>query len=107
MSVYQWRTYTLRDAQALRTYKDEIYPRHLSTAGEFGITLHGIWTSPDETDHRLYVLASYPDGADLESLEKAYMQSPGFHRDMEGMDPTCIMGVTATRLDPSTGSPLT
>ena len=106
MSVYQWRAYTLRDAQSLRTYKDEIYPRHLSTVGDFGITLHGIWTSPDDVDHRLYVLASYPDGADLESIEKAYMQSPGFVGDMQGMDPTCILGVTATRLDPSTGSPL-
>ncbi|MDX1874128.1 NIPSNAP family protein [Mycolicibacterium sp. 120266] len=106
MSVYQWRVYTLKDAQSLRTYQHDVYPRHLGTVGEFDITLHGIWTSPDDTDHRLYVLASYPDGADLESLERAYLQSPAFHQDMAGMDPTCILNVTATRLDPSTGSPL-
>lgn len=107
MSIFQLRIYTLKDEQSLNFYKDEVYPRHLGSTAKFNITPHGIWTSPEEDAHKLYVLVSYPDGTDLGTVELAYAQSPGFIDDIRDMDLSHIVDVTSIRLTPSTGSPLT
>ncbi|WP_043736760.1 NIPSNAP family protein [Nocardia asiatica] len=106
MSIYQLRTYAMRDRASLDHYRKGIYPRHLKSFPACNITPHGFWTSPDEPLSP-FVLVSYADGADLEEIEKEYMQSPGFLADMEGMDTSAIVGVTAVVLEPSAGSPLT
>ncbi|GAY16283.1 NIPSNAP family protein [Mycobacterium sp. shizuoka-1] len=106
MSIFQLRTYTLKDEQSLNVYRDEIYPRHLQSTPPFDITIHGIWTSPDDDACNLYVLVSYPDGTDLPTIEQAYMQSPDFLEDMRGFDVSTIVGVTSIRLEPSAVSPL-
>ncbi|EHB49927.1 NIPSNAP family containing protein [Mycolicibacterium rhodesiae JS60] len=106
MRIFQLRLYTLKDEQSLNHYKDEIYPRHLESSKPFNITVHGIWTSPDESVHKLYVLVSYPDGTDLAAVEHAYMQSPDFLGDMRGFDVSTIVDVTSIQLEPSTASPL-
>lgn len=106
MRLFQLRFYTLKDEQSLNHYKDEIYPRHLGSSILFNITLHGIWTSPDDSVHKLYVLVSYPGGTDLAAVEHAYMQSHNFAEDMRGFDVSTIVDVTSIQLEPSTASPL-
>lgn len=106
MNIFELRVYTLRDQQSLDFYKDQVYPRHLRSAAQFNITVRGIWTSPEEAAHRLYVLVSHPEGTDLAAVEQAYMQSPEFLSDVRGLDPSSIVDVTSVRLEATAASPL-
>jgi hypothetical protein len=106
MSIFQLRIYTLNDEQSLNVYRDEIYPRHVESLQRFDIAIHGIWSSPDDPAHKLYVLASYPDGTDLAAREQAYMQSREFLDDMRGFAVSSIVDVTSIELAPSDASPL-
>lgn len=106
MSVYELRTYTLASREDLGFYKDVIYPRHLTSFKDFDIQPHGFWTSPQDEEPRLYVLCSYPQEADLAELGERYMNSPGFHSDLEGFDKSKILHVDSLFLNPTTSSPL-
>ncbi len=67
--------YTLKDSVSLAVYPG---PRHFGSFAEFGISIHGIWTSREDDAPRLYVLTSFPADADPVQIERDYMQSPGF-----------------------------
>ncbi|BBC30978.1 hypothetical protein SGFS_022720 [Streptomyces graminofaciens] len=57
--------------------RDVIYPRYLN--GFFpkaGIRAHGFWTSPDDKEPRLFVLASMDEGADPTELAERFGRSP-------------------------------
>lgn len=106
MSIFQLRIYTLRDQPSLAFYKDEVYPRHALSIQAFGLTVRGIWTSPEDKQHKLYVLVSGPDNADMAAIEKAYMQSREFLDDLRGMDVSAITDVKSVVLSPTAASPL-
>ena len=107
MRTFELRIYTLRSKDALELYKDRIYPRHLAgSLAAFGIQAHGLWTSPADTQPRLYVLASYPGGQDPEEVARRYMKSQAFLDDIKDFDVTNIVGVTSTILEPTSSSPL-
>jgi NIPSNAP len=106
MRLYELRTYTLTSAEALAFYRDVIYPRHLTSAPLFGIQPHGFWTSLEEDDHRLFVLASMDEGADPRQIEEAYMQSPQFLSDVEGLDLSTMLDISVVYLTPTESSPL-
>lgn len=106
MRTYELRIYTLATRENLDFYKDVIYPRHLESFPKFGIRAHGFWTSPGDTVHRLFVLVSMDEGVDHAELEKRYMKSPEFLRDVEGFDPSKITGVEVISLNPTASSPL-
>jgi hypothetical protein len=104
--MYQFRTYTLRTAEALEDYATAHWPRHIDSLRAFGVTTHGIWTDHDTDAHRLVALISYRDGADPAAVTSAYMASPGFKADMEGFDVSNITNVEERLLDPTAASPL-
>ncbi len=104
--MYRLRVYTLKDSASLAVYRDVYYPRHFGSFAEFGISIHGIWTSPEDDVPRLYVLTSFPADTDPVQIERDYMQSPGFKADMEGFDRSNIVRVETTLLAPTDASPL-
>jgi hypothetical protein len=106
MRIYELRIYSLASRKDLDFYKDVIYPRHLTSGPRYGIRPHGLWTSPDDEEHRLFVLVSMDEGADLAALGKRYMQSPEFLDDVKGIDPPTILGVEVVPLSPTASSPL-
>ncbi len=104
--MYQFRTYTLRTADALEHYATVNWPRHISSLRTFGVTTHGIWTQHDPAAHRLIALISFPEGADPAEVTAAYMASPDFAADMAGFDVADIVDVSEILLDPAAASPL-
>jgi NIPSNAP len=104
--TYELRVYTLATEKALTAYLDVHYPRHQVSLPRFGIAVHGYWSAVGTDAFQLYVLVSYPDGADPAELNLQYMTSPDIAEDMDGFERTDILDVTATLLAPAAGSPL-
>lgn len=102
---YELRVYTLATAEALETYRQVHYPRHLISFLAYGIGAHGIWTNTDD-GYRLYALLSFGEGAEPAEVAQRYLQSPELRADMAGFDVSAILGVTSTPLTPSPGSAL-
>ena len=106
MRTFELRVYKLRTKEALDFYMNQIYPRHLSSFPLFGIEAHGFWTAKEDTDSRLFVLASYAAGEEPGEVAWRYMQSKEFAEDIRNFDVSDIVGVESTILIPSTSSPL-
>ena len=62
--------------QAWRSTATCTAPAISEASAEFGISIHGIWTFPEDEAPRLYVLTSFPADADPVQIERDYMQSP-------------------------------
>lgn len=103
---YELRVYTLATEQALTAYLNVHYPRHQLSLPRFGIAVHGYWRAVGTGAFQLYVLVSYPAGADPAELNRAYLASPDIVEDMAGFDRADILDVTTTQLAPAAGSPL-
>ena len=97
--------YKLRIKEALDFYREQIYPRHLSSFPLFGIEAHGFWTAKDD-EPRFFVLASYAAGEDPGEVVRRYMQSTEFAEDIRNFDVSDIVAVESTILMPSRSSPL-
>jgi hypothetical protein len=98
--------YTLRSAEALDRYAAIHWARHIGSLDAFGVKTHGIWTSRDGGENRLFALVSYENGAEPASVETEYMASSAFAEDMAGFDPQNIVDVTAVLLDATALSPI-
>ena len=101
MRTFEQRVYTLRTREALDFYVDEIYPRHLGSFPLFGIEPHGFWTVREDVEPRLFVLVSYPEGAEPGELVRRYMQGTEFAEDIRNFDVSNITGVSSTILLPT------
>ena len=106
MRPYELRVYTLRSKEALNFYTNQIYPRHLGSFPLFGIEPHGIWTVKDGAEPRAFVLVSYDSGEDPVAVVRRYMQSPEFADEIKDWDPSNIVSVASTLLEPTTSSHL-
>jgi len=106
MRTFELRVYTLRSKEALDFYREQIYPRHLSSFPLFGIEAHGFWTAKEDVEPRFFVLASYAAGEEPGEVVRRYMQSTEFAEDIRNFDVSDIVGVESTILIPSTSSPL-
>ena len=106
MRTFELRVYTLRNREALQFYGNEIYPRHLGSLPLFGIEAHGFWTVSEDEEPRLFVLASYPEGAKPGEVVQRYMQSAEFPEDIRNFDVSSVIGVSSTLLLPTPSSPL-
>jgi hypothetical protein len=106
MRTFELRVYKLRTKEALDFYMNQIYPRHLRSFPLFGIEAHGFWTAKEDTEPRLFVLASYAAGEEPGEVARRYMQSKEFAEDIRSFDVSDIVGVESTILIPSTSSPL-
>lgn len=106
MRSYELRLYTLSSKEALDFYTNQVYPRHLSSFPLFGIEPHGIWTVKESVEPRAAVLVSYAAGADPVTVVQRYMQSPEFAEEIEDWDPSNIVNVESTYLEPTTISRL-
>ena len=107
MPTYELRIYKLASQADLDFFKDEIYPRHLEgSLDKYGISLHGFWTNPEDDEPRLFALASYPEGANPAEVDQKYLASPELRKDLEGFDPSKIVGIESVPLTPCSGSPL-
>jgi hypothetical protein len=104
--TFELRVYKLRTKEALDFYREQIYPRHLSSFPLFGIEAHGFWTVKEDIEPRLFVLASYAAGEEPGEVARRYMQSKEFAEDIRSFDVSDIVGVESTILIPSTSSPL-
>lgn len=99
--MFQLRIYALRSAEALDRYATVHWARHIPSLAKFGVTTHGIWTQRGDDGHRLIVLISYPYGADPEALERDFMASAEFAKDMDGFDPDDHDAVDSMLLEPA------
>ena len=104
--MFQLRIYTLRSAEALDRYAAIHWARHIGSLDLFGVETHGIWTSRDGGQNRLFALVSYQDGADPARVETEYLASSAFAADMAGFDPHDIVDVTSFLLDSTASSPI-
>jgi hypothetical protein len=98
--------YKLRTKEALDFYREQIYPRYLSSFPRFGIEAHGFWTAKEDVELRFFVLASYAAGEEPGEVARRYMQSKEFAEDIRSFEVSDIVGVESTILIPSTSSPL-
>ncbi len=102
---FELRTYTLATAEALHAYATVYYPRHLVSLAElFDVTVHGWWSGTDA--FRLYVLLSYPPGADPDDIRRQYREHPRAAANMPGFDPSVILDVSVVPLSAAEASPL-
>jgi len=93
-------TYTLRNADALRRYTEEFWPRHVRSLRRYDITVHGVWIDADLDEHRVLALVGYPPGSDpAESVER-YRASTDFGTDHSDFDDSLITTRQTTRLNP-------
>ena len=106
MRPFELRLYTLRSEETLDFYINQVYPRHLSSFPLFGIEPHGAWIVKDSAEPRALVLVSYAVGADPVAVVRRYMQSPEFADEIKGWDPSNIVRVESTYLEPATSSRL-
>jgi NIPSNAP len=104
--VFQLRIYTLRSAEALDRYAAIHWARHIGSLEAFGVETHGIWTSRDGGENRLFALVSYEDGTDPARVETEYMASTPFTADMVGFDQHDIVDVSSVLLDATASSPI-
>ena len=106
MRTLELRVYKLRTMEALDFYKEQIYPRHLSSFPPFGIEAQGFWTAKEDVEPRFFVLASYAAGEEPGEVVRRYMQSTEFAENIRNFDVSDIIGVESTILIPSSSSPL-
>lgn len=106
MRTFELRVYTLRTKEALDFYREQIYPRHLSSFPLFGIEPHGFWTAKEDVEPRHFVLASYAAGEEPGEVVRRYMQSTEFAEDVKNFNVSDIISVESTILIPSTSSPI-
>ena len=66
--MYQLRTYTLKDRESLDFYRNVVYPRHFVSFAKFGMAIHGIWTAANPLDLTLYVLFSFAEQDDSDTV---------------------------------------
>jgi hypothetical protein len=106
MRTFELRQYTLGSKEALATYMNQVYPRHIDSFPLFGIEPHGVWTVKDGAEPQAFVLVSYPEGEDPSEVVLRYMGSSEFAEETKGWDRSNIVAVQSTILTPSTNSPL-
>ena len=106
MRIFELRVYKLRTKEALDFYREQIYPRHLSSFPLFGVQAHGFWTAKEDVEPRFFVLASYAPGEEPREVVRRYMQSTEFADDIIDFDVANIVDVESTILIPLTSSPL-
>jgi hypothetical protein len=106
MRQYHLRIYTLDSTESLEHYSTHNYPRHIESFPKYGITAHGFFRPEDGSRPTLYVLVSYDEDADVDSIVEAYLGSPELKQDLDGFDPTHILGCEDIALVPTPGSPL-
>ena len=104
--MFQLRIYTLRSGEALDRYAAIHWARHIGSLDLFGVETHGIWTSRDGGQNRLFALVSYENGADPASVETEYMASSVFGEDMAFFDPHSPVDVNLVLLDATASSPI-
>jgi len=100
------RTYALANAEALRKYTQDFWPRHIHTLRRYGITVHGVWTDVGSEGHRVMALVGYRQGDDPSRLAEDYRDSADFVEDHANFDVSLIMSTQVTILEPIPGSPL-
>jgi hypothetical protein len=106
MRTYELRVYTLASEEALVAYRTVYYPNHQASMEKlFDVVMHGCWTAIG-TDFQLYLLLSYPEGADPDDVRRQYMDHPESAANMPGFDPADLRGVSLTLLAPAETSPL-
>jgi hypothetical protein len=106
MRTFELRQYTLRSEEALDTYMNRVYPRHIESFPLFGIEPHGVWTVKDGAEPQAFVLVSYSESEDPSEVVRRYMGSSEFAEETKGWDRSNIVAVQSTILTPSTSSPL-
>jgi hypothetical protein len=105
-TVMELRTYALANADALRTYTREFWPRHIDTLRRYGIIVHGVWTDVASDGHRVMALVGYRPGDDPSRLADDYRNSADFVTDHADFDVALITSTHVTVLEPIPGSPL-
>jgi hypothetical protein len=93
MSTSELRVYTLRTKDALDYYREQIYPRHLSSFPPFGIEAHGFRIAKEDVEPQLFVLVSCAAGEEPGEVARRYMQSTEFDEDIRDFDVSDIVGV--------------
>jgi hypothetical protein len=105
--MYQLRKYTMKDRESLDFFRNEVYIRHFVSFAKFGMAIHGIWTAANPLDLTLYVLFSFAEKDDPDTVLAALVASEEFQADLLGWDNDAnILDYTDTFMTPSPGSPL-
>ncbi|BDX35273.1 hypothetical protein TUM20985_58200 [Mycobacterium antarcticum] len=100
------RTYTLANAEALRQYTRDFWPRHVDTLRRYGIVVHGVWTDVAFDGFRVMALVGYRPGDDPARLAEVYARSADFIADHVDFDVSLIVSRQVRILEPIPCSPL-
>jgi hypothetical protein len=106
MRQYEFRTYTYNSFEALERHKND-FNDMVAFLPKFDMGYHGLWTSPGDTEPRMFVLSSYAAGADPMEVVKRFMSSPEVAHLPSFRTGHEIVKVSSTFLQPGPGSPLT
>jgi len=98
MRTYQLLTYHLRTIEATRNY-GAIMAEHIESLRIYGITTHGIFTSPSRYNSVL-ALVSYPEGTDPTQTANNYFSSADFRTDFASFDWSQFIRKENILLDP-------
>jgi hypothetical protein len=98
----QLRIYHLTDKEAANTYFTTYWPRHLESLPKFGFKVEGLWLGQSpENENQVIAMVSFPDGENIEELNRRYMSSPEFRQEMAGFDKHTIQRVEELLMKPS------
>jgi hypothetical protein len=70
------------------------------------MAIHGIWTAANPLDPTLYVLFSFAEQDDPDTVLAEYVKSEDFEADLVGWDSSNILDYTDAFMTPSAASPL-
>ncbi|BDR52107.1 hypothetical protein KIM372_00140 [Bombiscardovia nodaiensis] len=88
---YELRTYTLSDEASAQTYFRVHWARHIRSLAKCGIGVDHVFLN--RAACQVIAICTYPDGADIQAADEAYMRSPEFRADMEGFPMDAIVKV--------------
>ena len=101
--MIELRTYTLVDADALRRYTTEFWPRHARSLRKHDITIHGLWVDTSADGYQVVALVGYPSDGARQRVVDGYLHSSDFDEDHAGFDPGIVVAVRSAILAPIPG----
>ena len=93
--MYQVRIYTVKTPEVANEYFHVHWRRHIASLKKFNIETIAVFKEEKENgETHVIAICKYEDGADVDAVNKAYMDSEEFKSDMSGFDFNNFCGVT-------------
>ncbi len=91
--MYYLRIYSITNPEAAKQYFEVHWARHVRSLEKFSIRTENVWCEKKEGGTtRVFAICSYPKDANVDELDKAFMDSQDFIEDMKGFDTATMLG---------------